>query len=260
MKNKFEFIFKKMKVEEFFLTVYFWGMTIPSLLFTALCCLFVYPFVDEKTFARMYESIMGFTLLKAMTLPGFWKINIVDLREDKSWKKPNGYDRRFVIIANHLSYVDSLISVLIPLKKKFMMAHTFSRVWIFGFLTRNAGYVTAEKGNIELNKTAVDRAVDTINKDLSSFQVYPEGAREKVPYVFDQFKTGAYRIARQTDLQILPVTLKGTYEAMHGIVVGRAEITVYIDEPFTVDDENYPFYIEHSKNIFTKNLKNLKSE
>ena len=249
-----------MKVEEFFLTVYFWLLTIPSLLFTFLICLCVYPFVDEKTFASTYESIMGQTLLAAMVVPGFWKINIVDLRQDKSWKKPNGYDKRFVIIANHLSYVDSLISVLIPLKKKFMMAHTFSRVWIFGFLTRNAGYVTAERGNAELNKTAVDRAVDTINKDLCSFEIYVEGKRESIPYVFEQFKTGAYRIARQTDLQILPVTLKGTYEAMHGIVVGRAEITVYIDEPFTVEDENYSFYIEHSKNIFTKNLKNLKSE
>ena len=249
-----------MKVEEFFLTIYFWTLTIPSLFFTAFCCLFIYLFVDEKTFARTYESLMGHTLLAAMTIPGFWKINIVDLRKDKSWKKPNGYDRRFVIIANHLSYVDSLISVLIPLKKKFMMAHTFSRVWIFGFLTRNAGYVTAERGNAELNKTAVDRAVDAINRDLCSFEIYVEGKRESTPYVFEEFKTGAYRIARQTDLQILPVTLKGTYEAMHGIVVGRAEITVYIDEPFAVEDEDYPFYIEHSKNIFTKNLKNLKSE
>ena len=146
------------------------------------------------------------------------------------------------------------------MKKKYLMGHTFSKVPIFGFLTRNAGYVTAERGNSILNSQAVDKAVDAINRDLCSFVVYPEGKRQSTPYVFDQFKTGAYRIARQTDLQILPVTLKGTYEAMHGIVVGRAEITVYIDDPFTVDDENYPFYIEHSKNIFTKNLKLEKSE
>ena len=144
-------------------------------------------------------------------------------------------------------------------KKKFMMALVFSRIWVFGFLTRNAGYVTAERGNIALNKDAVDRAVDTINKDLSSFQIYVEGRRETVPYVFEQFKTGAYRIARQTDLEILPVTFKGTYEAMHGIVVGRAEITVFIDDPFPVKDEDYNFYIEHSKNIFTKNLKSVKN-
>ena len=248
-----------MKIEEFFLTVYFWGMAIPSLLITALCCVIIYPFVDEKTFARTYESLMGHTLLAAMTLPGFWKINIVDLRQDKTWKKPNGCEKRFVIIANHLSYVDSLISVLIPVSKKYMMGRIFSQVPIFGFLTRSAGYVTAEKGNVELNKTAVDRAVATINKDLCSFQLYVEGKRQTVPYVFEQFKTGAYRIARQTNLQILPVTLKGTYEAMHGIVVGRAEITVYIDDPFPIENENYPFYIKRSKTIFTKNLKLQKS-
>jgi 1-acyl-sn-glycerol-3-phosphate acyltransferase len=248
-----------MKVEEFFLTVYFWGLTIPSLIFTFLICLCIYPFVDEKTFARSYESLMGFTLLKAMTLPGFWKINIVDLRQDKTWRNPDCSERRFVVIANHLSYIDSLISVLIPLSKKYLMGRIFSQVPVFGFLTRNAGYVTAERGNIELNKTAVDRAVATINKDSSSFQVYVEGMREKTPYIFEEFKTGAYRIAKSTNLEILPVTLKGTYEAMHGIVVGRAEITVYIDDPFPILDENYPFYIQRSKTIFSKNLKNLKN-
>ena len=249
-----------MKIEEFFLTVYFWVLTIPSLLYTFVISLCIYPFVDEKTFARCYESLMGHTLLTAMILPGFWKINIVDLRKDKSWTNPDGSEKRFVLIANHLSYIDSLIFVTLGMKKKYLMGRIFANVPIFGFLTRNAGYVTAERGNVELNKTAVNRAVDAINRDLCSFVIYPEGKRQSTPYVFEQFKTGAFRIARQTDLQILPVTLKGTYEAMHGIVVGRAEITVYIDEPFTVKDEDYNFYIEHSKNIFTKNLKNLKSE
>lgn len=249
-----------MKIEEFFLTVYFWVLTIPSLLYTFVISLCIYPFVDEKTFARCYECLMGHTLLAAMTLPGFWKINIVDLRQDKSWTNPDGSEKRFVLVANHLSYIDSLVFVLVDLKKKFLMGRIFANVPIFGFLTRNAGYVTAERGNVELNKTAVNRAIDAINRDLCSFVVYPEGKRQSIPYVFEQFKTGAFRIARETNLQILPITLKGTYEAMHGIVVGRAEITVYIDEPFSIETEDYPFYIAHSKNIFTKNLKNLKSE
>lgn len=249
-----------MKVEEFFLTIYFWALTIPSLLFTFGICLFLYPFVDEKTFARYYESLMEYTLLKAMTLPGFWKIHIVDLRQDKSWRKPNGEEKRYVVIANHLSYIDSLIFVRLEMKKKYLMGHIFSKVPIFGFLTRNAGYVTAERGNSALNSQAVNKAIHAINKDLCSFVVFPEGKRETIPYTFDTFKTGAYRIARQTNLPILPVTLKGTYEAMHGIVVGRAEITVFIDDPFPIESENYDYYIEHSKNIFTKNLKNSKLE
>lgn len=244
-----------MKVSEFFLTIYFWTLTIPSLLITFLICVILYPFMDQKTFSRTYEFIMGKTLLLAMTLPGFWKIKITDLRKDKTWKDLYGREKRYVIIANHVSYIDSLVFVCLGMKKKYLMGHVFSKLPIFGFLTRNAGYVTAERGNSVLNSQAVGRAVDAINKDLCSFVVFPEGRREAVPYIFEQFKTGAYRIARQTDLQILPVTFKGTYEAMHGIVVGRSEITVYIDEPFPVEHENYNFYIDHSKNIFTKNLK-----
>ena len=244
-----------MKVSEFFLTIYFWTLTIPSLLVTFFICVLCYPFMDEKTFARCYELIMGKTLLLAMTLFGFWKIRITDLRRNKSWIDSYGREKRFVVIANHVSYIDSLVSVLIPhLKKKFLMAAVFSKVPIFGFLTKHSGYVTAERGNPTLNKTAVNRAINAIRKDSSSFQIYVEGRREITPYKFEPFKTVAYRIAYQTGLEILPVTLKGTYDGMHGATVGFADIEIIIDEPFKVDNEDYPYYIAHSKNLFSKNL------
>ncbi len=243
-----------MKVSEFFLTIYFWTLTLPSLLITFFICVLCYPFMDEKTFARCYELIMGKTLLLAMVLPGFWKIKITDLRRDKSWIDLYGREKRFVVIANHVSYIDSLVSVLIPIKKKFLMALIFTRVPIFGFLTKHSGYVTAEKGNPTLNKTAVNRAINAIRKDSSSFQVYVEGRREIIPYKFEPFKTGAYRIAYQTGLEILPVTLKGTYDGMHGATVGFADIEIVIDEPFAVRNEDYPFYIDKSKKLFSKNL------
>lgn len=82
-----------------------------------------------------------------------------------------------------------------------------------------------------------------------------EGMRELTPYVFEKFKTGAFRIARKTGLRILPVTLKGTYEAVKfwGIA-GLSEINVYIDEPFIVADDDFPFYINLTQHTFRKRL------
>jgi 1-acyl-sn-glycerol-3-phosphate acyltransferase len=245
-----------MKVSEVFLTIYFWCLAIPVLLVTYLVCIICYPFVDEKTFARIYETFTGKTMVFFMTVPGFWTLKVTDLRSDKSWKENNGLEKQYVIIANHLSYIDSMvIPATIELKIKFMIAHIFTHLPIFGWLTRCSGFVTADRNDPLLNKTAVERAVKAIYKDRSSFCIYCEGKRENIPYVFEKFHTGAFRIARATYLPILPVTLKGTYEGMRfkGIV-GFADIEITIHESFHVTDDDYEKWIVKSKEIIQSSL------
>ena len=106
-----------------------------------------------------------------------------------------------------------------------------------------------------LNKTAVDWAIEAIEKDSCSLALYPEGKRELIPYTFEKFKTGFARIAKQTGLLVLPITLKGTAECMPiGGFVYPGNIEMIIDEPFEVKDEEYCKYIDYAQIIITKNL------
>jgi 1-acyl-sn-glycerol-3-phosphate acyltransferase len=86
-----------MKVSEFFLTIYFWSLSVLCLLATSLTCLILYPFIDQKTFARVYEIMTGYVMLYLMIIPGFWSLKIIDNRRDKSWD-----NKRYIIIANHV--------------------------------------------------------------------------------------------------------------------------------------------------------------
>ena len=237
------------------LTIYFWSLSVICLLWTYAICLIIYPFVSQKTISRTYEIFTGQALLYFMTIPGIWSFQVKDRRKDKSWKT-DGKDKQYVIIANHMSFIDSLVTSVVPLKKKFMIGRVFTKFPVFGWLTLNSGYVTAEKGNAELNKVAVDKSVKAI-EDGSSFEIFPEGGREKKPYTLEKFKTGAYRIAHRKNIPILPITLLGTDVAMpFGAWVNFASIEIVIDEPFYVedDDEKYKKYIEKSKNLILENI------
>lgn len=229
------------------LTLYFWLISVISLLITFPICFLLYPFVQEKTLSRMYESIPGYIVLYAMMIPGFWKVKIKDLRKNKNWKQ-------CIIVANHLSFVDSLFLVFLPLKKKFMIAEKFTKIPIFGWLSRMSGHIAVDRNKPELSRTGVERSIQAINKDDSSFALYPEGMRQMIPGQFEKFKTGAFRIAYETKLPILPITLKNTEKAMSRFcMIDFTEIEIIISDLFYVKDTNYLSYVEKTKDIIRSN-------
>ena len=244
-----------MKVTEFFLTIYFWSLAVICILVTYFTLLVLYPFISQKTFSRIYEVMIGYAMLYLMLIPGFWSFKITDYRSDKSWE-----DKRFVMVANHLSFIDSLISSSLPVMKKFMIAKIFTQIPIFGWLTRNAGFVHADRNKPEVNKNSVNNAVETI-RDGSSFFIYPLGYRQLTPNDLGEFKTGAFRIAKATGLPILPITIKNTEKGMRfGAIVGFADLEMIIDEPFYVHTDDYKSYANETKRIISSRLDNNKTD
>lgn len=215
-----------MLVFDLLLTVYFWTVTSIFSIFTYIICRIIYPFVSQKTFARTQESLCAYPILYSMIIPGFWKLTIKDYRKNKNWNCT-----RFVIIANHLSFIDSLLLATIPLTKKFMMGKIFSKIPLFGWLTTSSGYVLVDRNDSNTTYDAVQRATESM-KDGCSFALFPEG-RRSLDGKLDKFKTGAYRIAQQTKTPILPIVLKNTDKAMRfGGIASFANIEMIIGEPF----------------------------
>lgn len=238
-----------MNLFKILLTIYFWFFAVCSLILTAPICLILYPFIDEKTFSKIYGFIPA-SILSIVMYP-FWSLKIEDLRKDKSWNKD------YVVVANHLSFVDSLILLMVyPRKSKFMIANIFTKIPLFGHLSLFSGHVTADIHDPNLNKNAVERAVKAIKRDNSSFILFPEAKRQIESYKFEKFKTGAFRIAKETNLEILPITLIGTEKAVgFGAIVDFANIQVFIDEPFKVEDDDYQKYIDKTLEIMKTNLR-----
>jgi 1-acyl-sn-glycerol-3-phosphate acyltransferase len=171
-------------------------------------------------------------VFKAMTLPGVWTLTISDLRKEKD------YDKQYIIVSNHASYIDTLIIWQLPFYKKFMMAEKFTKIPIFGEICKACGHVFVDRFNPNTTVDAVDKAYNTI-QDGSSFVIFPEGMRSEDPYKLLPFKTGAFRLAQKLNIPILPITIKGSGEALPvGGLCSLANIEIVIGNPILVSTEH----------------------
>ena len=208
------------------LTVYFWLMAMSGTLITTILGIIVYPFMNQKTFTRFHEVVIGTFMLKVMTIPGFWSFKIKNLNNiDKN--------QRYIFIANHRSFIDTILCAQIPFSKKFIMKESVGKIPLFGHLCLMAGHVPVNSKDQTSRKSAIARSIEAM-KDGSSFMIYPEGTRSKDNKLLP-FKTGAFRLAQKAGIPIVPLVLKNTQIAMPiGGMCQKADLEINIGTPILV--------------------------
>lgn len=116
--------------------------------------------------------------------------------------------RPSIIIANHASFVDILVMLMIT-PRVVMMTNRW--VWnspFFGRVVRFAGHLAAEEG-MDVNEQRVREAV---GEGLSVI-IFPEGTRSRDGSI-GRFHKGAFHLAEALHLPIIPVVLHGIGYAM----------------------------------------------
>lgn len=210
------------------LTFYFLALVFISFLVSLPILIILYPLLSQKNFARLNE-ILGSVVLYGMSYPGFWNITINDTRKNKT------FTGRYVMIANHGSYIDTPLIWQLPTKKKFMMAEIFMRIPLFGHICKLCGHIPVNKFRRTSTQVAVIRSIKTM-EDGSSFVIFPEGRRSSDPSLLLPFKTGAFRIAQHTEVPILPIAICGSGKALPvGGICHPANIDIFIGDPIWVD-------------------------
>ena len=114
-----------------------------------------------------------------------------------------------LIVSNHQSYLDPFL-IGAPIKKRPLrfMAWDEAFDWIFiGSLIKKLGAfpVSLKRGG---TVSALKQAVKIL-KNGETLVMFPEASREGSDGRLLQFKTGAVRLAIETGVPILPVTIKG---------------------------------------------------
>ncbi len=135
----------------------------------------------------------------------FWKTEIIG-RE----KIPN--DGCFVYVANHLSLGDILMLFGIKKHFKWVSKSSVFKVPFIGWNMWLNNYVGLVRGD---RKSIVEmfKACRQHIERGSSVLLFPEGTRSKTGRL-KSFKAGAFSLAVQTNVPIIPVILRGTYEAL----------------------------------------------
>lgn len=181
----------------FYIFVFAWSSMIYVVTFIALpLC---YPF-DKKRFVVhklskwLTDSFFGFGLVMKRKVEGIENLD------------PKG---TYVMVLNHNSMVDILSIYNLPLVFKWVSKREVYRIPIVGRLL-------LAHGDIVINRASTKEAMQLVHTrgkqwlaKGASVAIFPEGTRSKDSEIHN-FKAGAFILAKDAEVPILPIVLDGT--------------------------------------------------
>lgn len=174
----------------------------------------------------------------------FWSIK-VEGRE----KLPK--NSRGLFVANHESSADILAMGALFRPFKFVSKKSNFSIPVLGWAMRLNGHIELQRGA----RDSILRMLDDCRKHLeneSPIVMFPEGTRSPDGFI-QQFKTGAFQLAMETDSPVYPVVLAGTRDTLpkHGLICPlRAHVRIKVLDPvFPADFENIETLTYHVRTM-----------
>ena len=170
------------------------------------------------------------------------------------------FDKPSVIIANHSSFLDILAVGMLSPKIIFLVSDWVYNSPIFGAGVRLAGFYPVSNG--------IDNGIDHLRAKVEqgfSLMVFPEGSRS-VDNSIKRFHKGAFYLAEQLQLDIVPVVIHGYSEVLPkgDFVINGGTTTVEILERIPVNDVAFgKDYSERTKKMsvfFKTHFKKMRQE
>ncbi|HEX2167210.1 MAG TPA: lysophospholipid acyltransferase family protein [Longimicrobiales bacterium] len=120
--------------------------------------------------------------------------------------------RPYIAVANHESYADIFLISHLPWEMKWLSKAEVMRLPLMGWLMRMAGDIPVHRGDSRSRAEAMNGIRDRLAKRVSVI-VLPEGTRAPTDQLLP-FRDGAFRVAVELGLPVLPIAVAGTRNAM----------------------------------------------
>lgn len=140
----------------------------------------------------------------------------------------------YIYIFNHRSFIDApILPIAIPQEIRAIGKKELSKVPFFGlFLSRVAVWV--DRKSPESRKKSVQKLLQILAKEIS-IVVAPEGTRNDSEHTLLPFQKGAFRIALETGVSILPMAIIGADKIMKrgSILLKPGVVSIYFSAPIS---------------------------
>lgn len=145
-----------------------------------------YFFKLARIWARFILIGMGFV----------FKINIEEIPEKKA---------SYMFVANHTSMIDIML-MLVSVKNPFVFVgkKELAKIPLFGFFYKRT-CILVDRSSVKSRQTVFLRAQRRLKQGLS-ICIFPEGGVPDEAIVLDTFKDGAFRLAINHQIPIVPIT------------------------------------------------------
>ncbi|MBF4464769.1 1-acyl-sn-glycerol-3-phosphate acyltransferase [Flavobacterium sp. LC2016-12] len=168
------------------------------------------------------------------------------LRKKVVNKFGENFEKPAIIIANHSSFIDILAMGMLSPKIIFLVNDWVYNSPIFGGTVRKAGFYPVSEG--------IEGGVEHLRQKVKegySLMIFPEGTRSESNQI-KRFHKGAFYLAEEFNLDILPVLIHGASEAIPkgDFVIHDSSLTISILERISPDDLSFgKNYVERTKQL-----------
>lgn len=166
--------------------------------------IFITPFDKSRKVMHMASRLFCVVIIR---LCPFWSVEV----RGREKIDPN---KTYIITPNHQSMMDiPLMGAIMPLIFRFVSKREVYKIPIIGWVMWLRNDIGIERGGIHSAKKMLKDAKKFVSRKIS-IAIFPEGTRSKTGRV-NEFKEGAFIIAKSTATPILPVVINGTWAVSH---------------------------------------------
>ncbi len=177
----------------FFLIFYF-----PVFLVTYI---FITPFDKDRVALHYVSVVFCFVIVR---LCPFWNLEI----EGTEKIDPK---QTYIIASNHQSMMDiPIVGHALPLQFRYIAKREVYNIPIIGWIIWLRDDITVKRGGAKSAKAMIIKSKDLLSRGISIL-IFPEGTRSKTGKV-EEFKDGAFMMAKLGSLPIVPMIVDGTWE------------------------------------------------
>lgn len=202
---------------------------------------------NKAVWLNRFISFWARTFLYAFFIP-------VSVSGRENIKKGQSY----IFIANHQSMFDIwTIYGWLPVTFRWLMKQELRKIPLVGTACKMLGHVFIKRGSAAAARESLMEVEQTLQDGICTV-IFPEGTRSLDGKV-GPFKKGAFHIALDLNLPIIPISLTGCYEVMNrkAHYVTRHPIKMHIGKPVLpeqFDHENPQNTIDMLRDLVIKNM------
>lgn len=123
--------------------------------------------------------------------------------------------KKYIVIANHQSFLDiPMIFSSVPFWVKPLARADLAKIPLFGLIYKKST-IPVDRSSISSKKESYKKMLETIKNEDTNVFIFPEGSFNETEHLFKTFYEGAFRIAKETDIEILPIIFPDTGKRWH---------------------------------------------
>lgn len=171
----------------------------------------------------------------------FRKLTVVHQKLTPQWDfrtsgtLPSDMRQPYVVVSNHESFVDILLISHLPTEMKWMSKIEILKIPFVGWMMRMVRDIPLERGDAKSIVKAMKASRERLDSKVS-VMIFPEGTRSLTGEM-GEFKSGAFRLAIDAQVPILPLAVYGTRDALrkHDWRLGNATAEVRVLDPISTE-------------------------